>query len=321
MTRWPLATLQPLVTLGSGLGTEKKLFVLMYHRILSQPDILESGAISLEKFEWQMQLLAEYFNVLPLDKALSGLQEGTIPSRAVCITFDDGYADNYTNALPVLTRYQLPATFFMTSGFLAGGLMWNDRIRESLRIISADELDLTQFGLACYGIGTPLQKAICSQAITSKVKYFVDQEKEDCIRHIESLAGPLPNNIMMSAAQLKLLHASGMEIGGHTVTHPILSKLGDAEVKKEIADNKATLEALLGTTLRFFAYPNGKVGHDYLLKHIEIIKECGYQAALSSRWAVANKNSDIWQLPRCMPSESTPAKFMLRMAYMYNKAD
>lgn len=310
-----LNIIEPFVSISSN----KKLFILMYHRVLNAPDLMDLGALTVNDFIWQMQLLSEYFNVLPLSDALDGLKNNTLPSKSVCITFDDGYADNYITALPVLLRYKLPATFFMTSAFLEGGLMWNDRVKESLRIIQDNELNLINFNLDNYDISSPAKKAYCSNVIISKIKYFPDDKKEECIQFIESLADKLPDNIMMSVSQLKKLYRSGMEIGGHTVTHPILANLSDVEVKKEIYENKATLENILNTSLRYFAYPNGKIEYDYLLKHIDVVKECGYQAAFSTQWAVADQSSDIWQMPRCMPCETTPFRFMLRMAYMYHK--
>jgi peptidoglycan/xylan/chitin deacetylase (PgdA/CDA1 family) len=298
---------------------KNKLFVLTYHRVLNKPDVMVPDALITYDFDWQMKLLSRYFNIFPLADALEKLKNSTLPIKSVCITFDDGYADNYLNALPVLLNYKLPATFFLTSAFLEGGLMWNDRINESVRIIQDNELNLMQFGLDCYDISSLHKKAICSQSIISKIKYFPTDKKEQCIRFIESLAGTLPVDIMMSSSQLIGLFQSGMEIGGHSVTHPILANLSDAEALAEINENKAALEKILNTTLRFFSYPNGKLGYDYFLKHMEMVKACGYQAAFSTRWAVASKDCDNWQLPRCTPSETTPFRFMLRMLCMYNK--
>ncbi|MGZ3814607.1 MAG: polysaccharide deacetylase family protein, partial [Mucilaginibacter sp.] len=122
-----------------------------------------------------------------------------------------------------------------------------------------------------------------------------------------------------TTGQLKQLHQSGMEIGGHTVNHPILAKLDPKTAEKEILENKMFLENLLNTPLRYFAYPNGKPGTDYLSQHGQLIKDAGYQAALSTQWGVAQQTDDRWQLPRFTPWDNSPIKFMLRMIRLYQK--
>ena len=94
-----------------------------------------------------MRWIRSWFNVLPLALAVERLRQGDLPARALAITFDDGYADNAEVAAPILERLGLPATFFVTTGFLQGGCMWNDRVIEALRNCAADELDLSELGL------------------------------------------------------------------------------------------------------------------------------------------------------------------------------
>ena len=121
----------------------------------------------------------------------------------------------------------------------------------------------------------------------------------------------------MTSTQLKALHSSGMEIGGHTVSHPILAKLDLDAAWLEIHNNKVFLEDLLNQSLRVFAYPNGKPNKDYLQEQIPLVKKAGYQASLSTIWGVSDYKSDIWQLPRFTPWDRTPVSFMLRMIKMY----
>ena len=314
-----LKGLQYAASLTSGIGRSKKLFILIYHRVLVSPDFMRSGEADIEAFNWQMELLATYFNVLPLDVALEKLQTNQLPGRAVCITFDDGYADNLKNAVPILKKYGLPATFFIATGFLNGGRMWNDSIIEAIRIMPETKLDLTAINLGKFELDTQLKKAAASEAIIKQLKHLQPQQRKLTTEHIISLAEDLPNDLMLTNDQLLELHHHGMEIGGHTVTHPILAKLDVDSARKEIADNKIALETILDQKLRFFAYPNGKPGQDYLPEHTEILKDMGYQAALSTQWGVANQSSDFWQLPRFTPWDQDPLKFMGRMMLMYNK--
>jgi len=121
---------------------------------------------------------------------------------------------------------------------------------------------------------------------------------------------------MLTDEQLSKLHQAGMEIGGHTVTHPILANLDKETAWQEIIENKQSLEKLLEIQLQHFAYPNGKPGHDYRLEQIELIKAAGYQAAVSTQWGVVNKDSDFYQLPRFTPWDKTALRFMSRLVYM-----
>jgi peptidoglycan/xylan/chitin deacetylase (PgdA/CDA1 family) len=314
----PLKILKPLITLSSGIGRQKKLFILIYHRVLDKPDFMRPGEADKAIFAWQMEVLASYFNVLPLHEALQKLQKNALPPRAVCITFDDGYADNCTNALPILKQFQLPATFFIADGFLDGGRMWNDTVIEAVRTINQPQLDLTPIELGRFDLSSDEKKSRAAGHIIRAIKHFEPVRRRECAEFLAAQTARLQNDLMMTTGQLQLLRQSGMEIGGHTVTHPILAKLDDAQVLEEISANKTALENLLNTELRYFAYPNGKPEQDYLVKHSELVRKAGYRAALSTRWGVAGQSSDNWQLPRFTPWDKSPGKFILRMVRMYS---
>jgi len=309
--------LKQLATLVSGLGKKKKLFILIFHRVLDEPDFMRPGEVDKHVFNWQMQLLAKYFNVLPLADALEKLDKDQLPSRAVCITFDDGYADNYHNALPILKQHNLTATFFIATGYLNGGRMWNDTIIETLRDYPEEQLDLSKIQLGNYITATKEEKAQAASHIILKIKHLNPELRAEYTDYIATFAKVLPDNLMMTDEQLIKLHQSGMEIGGHTVTHPIMAKTPKEQVQQEIGDNKQALETLLNTAIRFFAYPNGKPGQDYLAEQVQLIQDNDYQAAVSTQWGVVSKNSDLFQLPRFTPWDNVPLKFFLRMLYMY----
>jgi len=312
-----LSGLKPLASLMSGIGTKKKLFILIYHRVLDKPDFMRPGEVDTKIFNWQMTLLANYFNVLPLATALEKMATDSLPPRAVCVTFDDGYADNYLNALPILKHQQLSATFFIASGYLDGGRMWNDTIIETLRNYRHATLDLTDIGLETYPVSTETEKATAAGKIIQQIKHLDTKQRTDYTYYVASQVEALPDNLMLTQEQLIKLHQSGMEIGGHTVTHPIMAKLPIQALEREITDNKTTLESLLGSHIRFFAYPNGKPGQDYLPEQTQLIQNSGYQAAVSTQWGVANHQTDLFQLPRFTPWDNHPVKFMLRMLSVY----
>lgn len=110
-----------------------ELSILIYHRVLARPDPLFPGEVDRALFERQLRLLKRFYTVLPLSVAVQRLRDGSLPPRAACITFDDGYADNAEHALPLLRQYGLHATFFIATGYLNGGQMWNDRVIDAVR--------------------------------------------------------------------------------------------------------------------------------------------------------------------------------------------
>jgi len=310
--------LKHVATVASGLGEQKKLFILIYHRVFDEPDFMQPGEVDKKNFTWQMGLIEKYFNVLSLPDAIERMEKGMLPPRAVCITFDDGYADNYLNALPILKKKQLTATFFIASGYLNGGIMWNDSIIETLRNYTGKQLDLSDINLGHYSTRTNKEKSQAASKIIQKIKHLTPQKRQSITDYLcDTYINNLPDDLMLTNEQLLMLHQSNMEIGGHTVTHPIMSKTPFVQLQQEITNNKQTLESLLNTPIHFFAYPNGKPGQDYFPEQVQLIKDNGFKAAVSTQWGVANHKSDIFQLPRFTPWDLSPVKFMIRMIYMY----
>ncbi len=125
---------------------------------------------------------------------------------------------------------------------------------------------------------------------------------------------------MMESMQVRTLARAGFEIGGHTVTHPILLKLQPDQARREILDGKARLEELVGRPLRLFAYPNGRPGEDYGPEHVAMARETGFEAAVSTRRGVCTGASDRYQLPRFTPWDQTPERFLARMLLEYRNA-
>ena len=293
-------------------GSNWRLSILIYHRVLAEQDPLFPHEVTTNTFDAQMFRLKSVFNVLPLAEAITRLKKGTLPARAACITFDDGYADNATIALPILQRHSLKATFFIATAYLNGGRMFNDTVIEAIRRTRHDILNLTELGLGLHDTASHEDKARAINQILPIVKHLPLDKREAKVARLCELAacGPLPDNLMMTTDQLKSLHTAGMEIGCHTARHPILAKLNEVEVRKEIAEGKEFLEATLGERIRLFAYPNGKPGVDYLPEQASIVRDMGFDAAISTHWGAASRNSDIYQLPRFTPWSPKPSRFI-----------
>ena len=316
--QYGLRLLADLASRGSSDGA--RLMILIFHRVLDKPDFMRPDEVYLEKFRWQMELLASHFKVFPLMQALELQARDELPARSVAITFDDGYADNLHNALPVLQEFGLPATVFVASDYLDGGAMWNDRIIEAIREVRAQEIDLEHLGLGKHSADSEQSRATTAVALLRLIKHREPDQRQALTNSIQDLVKGSTDlsRLMLTTNELRALGSSGLvEIGGHTCSHPILANLDNDASRAEIHDNKSRLEEKIDRELRLFAYPNGRAGADYQSKDVDLVREAGYQAAVSTHWGVADKRSDRFQLPRFTPWDATPWRFMLRLASTY----
>jgi peptidoglycan/xylan/chitin deacetylase (PgdA/CDA1 family) len=307
--------LRTAATLVSPAGRGARLTVLMYHRVLNDPDPL-TGVVHARQFERQMGALRDYFTVLPLFEAVDRLAAGTLPSKAVAITFDDGYADNALVALPILRAHGLHATFFVANGFLNGGRMFNDTVIEAVRRARGPVLESGLPGLpSALPVGSMEEKRDALGRILRVVKYLEPAERSQAVEHIARFADALPNDLMMTDEQVRDLARAGMDVGGHTVNHPILSSVDVETARREIALNRRALGAIVGTQPTMFAYPNGVPGKDFAHRHVELVREAGYAGAVTTSWGVATAGSDPYQLPRFTPWDDDPKRFALRLLH------
>jgi peptidoglycan/xylan/chitin deacetylase (PgdA/CDA1 family) len=303
------------------LSTRGRLLILTYHRVCPEPDALVAGNAHAAGFARQMQVLARAFRVLPLTEAADRLEAGTLPARAVCITFDDGYADNAEVAAPILVRYGLPATFFIATGFLDGGRMWNDTIIETVRTARGSALELGALGLGRVALDGAAARAAALERLIGACKYLEPAARAARVEAIASVAGvDPPRGLMMRGDQVRALHAAGMEIGAHTVRHPILSAISAADGEAEIVASRDRLVELTGAPVRGFAYPNGKPGVDYSREHVEAVRRAGFSVAVSTTWAAARAGADRWQLPRVGFTDTSRWRFPLRLLRAYDDA-
>lgn len=302
--------LKPLFQLRAPAGPRAPLSVLIFHRVLPEPDSLFPLAMHARQFDAVCSWLARWFNVLALDEAVNRLKVGTLPARAACVTFDDGYADNLQVALPILLRHGLSATCFVATGFLDGGRMWNDTVIEAVRGCKRPVLDLSDLGLGSLAAGTSAQKRCTAETLISAVKYRPSDERDALSEAISRLAQvALPKALMLTTPQVKAWRQAGMLVGAHTVSHPILAKLGPTEATQEIAQSKHRLEHLLDEPVGLFAYPNGKLGEDYTAHHVDQVRRLGFEAAVSTQAGTSQMGSDVFQLPRFTPWQPGKLRF------------
>lgn len=306
--------LKSLLQWASPTGARAHLSVLIHHRVLPESDALFPDEMHARRFDALCGWMASWFNVLPLDEAVVRLKAGTLPARAACITFDDGYADNHDIALPILQRHGLTATFFIATGFLNGGRMWNDTIIESIRSCSLPVLDLSSLGLGSYVLGSIDDRRAAIATLINHIKY---RPVEDRINLTEQMAYRArvkpPQDLMMTSYEVKAMRQAGMQIGAHTVSHPILARMSDEQGRQEIQSSKRFLEQLLDERVGLFAYPNGKPGEDYTPQTVDMVRSLGFDAAVSTRWGASGTGDDLFQLRRFTPWDQTRLRFGGRM--------
>jgi peptidoglycan/xylan/chitin deacetylase (PgdA/CDA1 family) len=303
-------------------GTRARLNVLIFHRVLREPDPLFPDEVDAERFGRILRWVGDWFNVLPLDEAITRLRDGSLPARAAALSFDDGYADNHDVALPLLEQHRLPCSFFVATGFLDGGRMWNDTLIEAVRRSALPALDLRGLtdaqgsDLGIVPLGDVAQRRSRLGALIQQVKYLAPEPRLACVDAIAARAGvEPPDDLMMSSAQVRALRAAGMQVGAHTVSHPILATLTPQAAGDEIVRSRDALQTILGERVSLFAYPNGKPGVDYTpAVHPQMVREIGFDAAVSTRWGAAHVGEDPYQIPRFTPWDRSHMRFGLRLA-------
>ncbi|MFY7916537.1 MAG: polysaccharide deacetylase family protein, partial [Rubrivivax sp.] len=219
---------------------------------------------------------------------------------------------------PILRDAGLPATFFVATGFLDGGRMWNDTLIETIRACRLPAVDLEGTPAARLGrleLGSsPESRRQEIDRVLKGIKYLDQEQRLACVNAIaERAETDLPSDLMMSSAQVRALHSLGMQIGAHTVNHPILAGLPDEQARAEIADSRRALQEITGAPVSLFAYPNGKPGTDYTERSTQIVRELGFEAAVSTHWGAAKQGDDYFQIPRFTPWDRSRWRFSARL--------
>lgn len=296
-------------------GARARLAIFIFHRVLPVSDPMQPGEPDAARFEQIVRFVARHFHVLPLGEAARKLRAGQLPAAAACITFDDGYADNLGVAAPILARHGVPATFFVSTGFIDGGRMWNDTVTEALRRAPAGDLDWSLFGAGRWRVDDTASRIDACRATLAHLKPMEPSQRLQIATEIGHVAGlPTHSDLMLTRAGVVQLRDMGMEIGAHTVNHPILRSVSDRVAADEIGGSRETLAQWLGEAPRVFAYPNGVPGRDYTGRDVRLVRQAGFDVAASTAKGVATLNSHLLQLPRFTPWDRQMSRFALRCA-------
>lgn len=260
------------------------------------------------QFEEHLKFLSNSFRCISLSTLSEHIQRGKFEPYSVVVTFDDGYRNNYTNAFPLLMKYKIPATIFITTNLTdTDQFIWSDKIAAVLTVTEAETVSADGTRLP---ISTAEEKALAYRHIVNNLKKHTPRR---IVEHINVLM----NRLNVSEADLKSPHlqscfghltwgeiktmlASGLiEIGSHGKSHSILSRLSPFEARNEIVQSQAVLDANLGNfgPVKFFAYPNGEPT-DYTHNTHKTLKTAGFQAVLTTSPKRICKSSDRYELPR-----------------------
>lgn len=254
----------------------------MYHRVCPARDSRSLEPLNPRGFEKQMEYFCRSYEPLSLDQLAQYICQGkTFPEKAVVITFDDGYKDNYLYAYPVLKKYRIPATIFLTTGHIGtGNLLWPDKVRYIIQHTTLAEVNLGAFGN--HSLKSERDKARAGFLIVEKMKKLPEDKKIQLIEQLVTECGvdipaALGERYILSWEEVMEMSNNGIDFGAHSVTHPILTQVPLEQAKWEIMQSKKDIEERLGKQVTAFAYPNG----DYNSKLAGFVKECGFTCAVS----------------------------------------
>lgn len=278
--------------------------ILRYHSV-SDEGTYRSPTIALSPaaFERQMAYLARHYNVLPLSQLLARVSRDDMPRNGVAITFDDGYLDNIEFALPILQRYGLTATFFITSDAVLGRCaFWVGWLHQLIAATPASLLRPIMESIVSTSVLTPTAEAVFA-AIAHQIDTASGPERSRLFAELQSLfpnAPSLsdPSSFMMTASDLRRLRDAGMSIGAHTATHRVLAGAPTTEAVEEVTRSKRDLEDVLGEPVEHFAYPNGHVDENIDEAAVRIVAAAGFLSASTSRRGVVVRDSAMHVLPR-----------------------
>jgi peptidoglycan/xylan/chitin deacetylase (PgdA/CDA1 family) len=263
--------------------------ILMYHNF-SGPGSTDPDALNMDGIRRQFGYLQRHFRVVPLLQLVEQLASGRDPeSRSVALTVDDGRRNCYEFFFPLLKEFELPATFFVVSSFIRReDWIWTDKVMwlsEQIRCV--DELAPNRIRDVFRSLNRmrPEERNARLEAMAERAGITIPQ---DAPKKYEPC----------SWSELREIADSGLvEVGSHTVTHPILSSVTDEESWRELTLSRSQIEESIGRKVNSFCVPNGMPG-DYRLSQIHQIADAGYACAVVSQFGLVGRGSDPYQLPR-----------------------
>lgn len=273
---------------------------LLYHRVRDYEEDIQLLSVTPKHFYEQMKWLKENYRIVKF-----GQDWNSVEGDAVCITFDDGYLDNFMTAVPILNKLQIPATFFVTTGNMdTGQEFWWDELERNLLLEKAyqEKFHLLDELFECvWDTKKAEQRKDLYDTLHWLMKQVGAERRNNWIKQLQNWNGYTDKgrkeNICVRAEDLRHIDMSRIMIGAHTENHPVLSKLSREEQQKEILISKQKLESILKNPVLTISYPFGGMS-DYTEETIRVCKELGFSKAAANIPGIWNKGDDLYQIPR-----------------------
>jgi len=313
--------------------------ILLYHRVAAPETDPQLLAVSPERFAEHMSYLRRHFDVVGLHELADRRMKRSTGTRMVAVTFDDGYADNLSEAKPILESHGVPATVFVSTAALeSGSEMWWDQLERlllhpsSLPTILALDVDgqRLEWDLgddASYTVkdftahrtwnvlrrDDPTERHRLYREICRLLKPMAEEARERTLFTLRASAAAGRNGgsrarMLTHDDLLSLASGRWVDIGAHTVSHPVLAGLPLPTQRREISASKHTLEAVIGKPVSSFAYPYGTRA-DYTEQTASLVEEEGFTLACANYPDTVAAPSDAYQLPRFVVRDWTEKQF------------
>jgi len=297
-----------LVAIIRNLFGQKGIRILAYHKIDNNEFDDLNMSIPVSDFEVQIKYLSKYYHVLSLLDYVRSIQNRKkIKKNTVVITFDDGYKDNYTNAFPIIKKYHVPITIFLTvTPISTGQSLWYEVIVHMIKNSKIKELDLSDYGMGHIILNSSSDKQAAIYQIVSNAKTMPENQRQnliDCLRQkliIEDNNNQNKDdieNLMLSWDEMREMKNHGVTFGSHTMNHPILTQIPLETAEMEIKKSKEIIEKELGEKISLFTYPNGG-SEDFNEDIIDIIRKSGFSCACSLIPGVVKTGDNLFTLNR-----------------------
>lgn len=262
--------------------TNSQVAVLMYHRVSPKEYSCNPESISPQNFEKQMGYFSRNYEILSLERLVEYMkQREPLPEKAVVITLDDGYKDNYRYAYPILKKYKIPATIFLATGHIGtGDLFWWDKVGYIIQHTSLDQLNLGELGT--FSCRSERDKLRVTSIITERLKTLPEEEKDLLIDYLHTIArveipDDLGKELNLSWDEVQEMSANGIAFGAHTVNHTVLTNLPFEQAELEIIRSKKDIEKMIGHQVTAFSYPHGDFDTDI----VEFVRRNGFVCAVA----------------------------------------
>ncbi|MGB9334356.1 MAG: polysaccharide deacetylase family protein [Candidatus Acidiferrales bacterium] len=277
-----------------------KYVILCYHRV-GTGGIPYYSELDAKEFEKQMRFLRIRYRILPLEQLVREIADSQSIGQGVAVTFDDGYRGLYTEALPILSKYQIPATVYLIGNAVeTGEPAWYDKIFLALQVFPKNAFEIQLDTPRRFVFPTPESRIAAAVEIVAHLRRVPDAERRACCFALENqvaLPADALANRMLNWSQVKEMQKAGISFGAHTMTHPVLSRLALPEAERELRESKHLLEDRLQTPVLDFAYPFGHE-HDCSADVERLAARCGFRSAVTTTWGVNRTGANPFALRR-----------------------